>query len=237
MQLINKKENQIVFKAEIEESLVNAVRRYLYQIPILAIDEVEIFKNDSPLYDETIAHRMGLIPLKMDKVSKEGSLKLVSKKDGIVYSGEMQGNVKPVYNKIPITSLSKGQELEIVGDFKFGTGSQHAKFSPGLMIYRNVLELKTDKSLYDKIKKILPNVEMKEKGDKIIIIDDKIREISDVCSGIAEKDGKKIEEEIKKEMVISVESFGQLEPKDVFKRSIEELKRDLNEFSKKLEKD
>jgi len=51
MKLIEKKKNQITFTAEIDESLANAVRRYLDQIPILAIDEVDISKNDSALYD------------------------------------------------------------------------------------------------------------------------------------------------------------------------------------------
>jgi len=71
MDKIEKKENKIIFKAEIEESLANAIRRYLNQIPILAIDEVEIIKNGSALYDEVVAHRLGLIPLKMDKMITE----------------------------------------------------------------------------------------------------------------------------------------------------------------------
>jgi len=64
MELIEKKENQITFIAEADERLMNSIRRYVNQIPVLAFDEVVISRNDSPLYDETIAHRMGLIPLK-----------------------------------------------------------------------------------------------------------------------------------------------------------------------------
>ena len=56
MELINKKDNQITFTAEIEESLANSIRRYMIQIPVLAVDEVNISRNDSPLYDVTIAH-------------------------------------------------------------------------------------------------------------------------------------------------------------------------------------
>lgn len=236
MQTLNKKNNQIVFKTEMGETIANSIRRYLNEIPILAINEVEIFKNDSPLYDETIAHRMGLIPLKMEKGLKEESLKLISKKDGIVYSGEIQGAIKPVYDKIPITSLNKGQELEIVANVNLGKGKTHSKFSPGLMFYRNVLEIKLDKNLYDKLKRACPDLEIKEKGDKLIIVDDKPKEVCDVCEGICEKVGKKAEIEIKNELVITLESFGQLKPEEIFKKSVDELKKDISEISKKIEK-
>ena len=133
MKLINKKPNQIVFTTEVEESLANVIRRYLNQIMVSAIDEVEISKNDSPLYDETIAHRMGLIPLKNKGNSKESKLKLIGQKEGMVYSGELTGDVEVVYDKIPITSLKKGQKLEITATTRMGKGSEHARFSPGLM--------------------------------------------------------------------------------------------------------
>jgi len=46
MKVIDKKKNQITFSAEIDESLANAIRRYVGHIPVLAIDEVEIIKNE-----------------------------------------------------------------------------------------------------------------------------------------------------------------------------------------------
>ena len=143
MKIIEKKPNQIVFSTKIEETLANAIRRYLNQIPILAIDELEISKNDSPLYDETIAHRIGLIPLKMDKLDKKPiKLKLSSKKEGIVFSEELKGKAKIAYENIPITFLNKNSELEFTATTKLGKGSEHSKFSPGLMFYRNLIELK-----------------------------------------------------------------------------------------------
>jgi hypothetical protein len=37
------------------------------EIPVLAVDSIEVSKNDSMLYDEMLALRIGLIPLKADK--------------------------------------------------------------------------------------------------------------------------------------------------------------------------
>ena len=71
METINKTEEKYVFKAEIEDTLINAIRRYVGQIQISAIDDVEISKNDSPLYDETLAHRLGLVPLKQNQKKRE----------------------------------------------------------------------------------------------------------------------------------------------------------------------
>lgn len=67
MKKIEKSQDQVVFTIDTEETVANSIRRYVNQIPVLAIDEIEIEKNDSALYDETIAHRIGLIPLKMGK--------------------------------------------------------------------------------------------------------------------------------------------------------------------------
>jgi len=85
MKILEKKENAIVFEVKMEESLANAIRRYMNHVPILAVDEVEISRNDSPLYDETVSHRIGLIPLKMEKSKKEGKMKAsVSKKEWFI---------------------------------------------------------------------------------------------------------------------------------------------------------
>ena len=240
MKEIEKNENQIVFSADIVEALVNAVRRYIHHVPVMAVDVAEISRNDSALYDETVAHRIGLIPLKYDKAitgKSEAKLKLEVKKEGNVYSGDMKGNdIKVVYDKIPITTLAKGQEMKIVANVRPGTGSEHAKFSPGLMFYRHGTEVALDKDLYEEIKKICPNNEIKEKGDKIIISDNLKKEITDVCEGIAQKTKKKAEVRNTGEMIISIESFGQITPEKMFSESVSALKKDLSEFSKFIDK-
>ncbi len=240
MKIIDKKNNQISFSAELDESLANAIRRYIDQIPVLAIDEVEISKNDSPLYDETIAHRLGLIPLKMDKTMGENStenISLVVKKDGIVYSEEMKGKVSPVYDKIPITLLKKGQELEIVATAKTGKGSEHSKFSPGIMFYRNGIKLKIDKNCPKEVVNMCPKGILKTENGKISVEEDKC-DMCEVCVEYCKKVGKENAIEIipTNELIITVETFGQLPEEEIFKKSIERLKKDLKEVSKAVSK-
>ena len=240
MRLINKKNNQIKFVAEVSESLANAVRRYLNHIPILAVDEVDIIRNDSPLYDETIAHRIGLVPLKTEKSMDDKTvvkLKLKVKKEGMIYSGDFSGNAEIVYGEIPITSLNKGQELEILATAKVGTGNKHAKFSPGLMFYRNIVDVKINKDCPKEIVDFCPQKILKEKDGKVIIEDSLKCDMCEVCVEACKKQGKDaIEISPTKELKISLESFGQLSVEEVFKNSIEALKKDLNEVSKKIGK-
>ncbi len=236
MEVIDKKNNQLTFSIEIDESLANSIRRYVNQIPIPAIDTVEISKNDSPLYDETLAHRLGLIPLKRERKSQKGelNLKLSAKKEGIVYSEELKGEAEVVYGKIPITFLEKGEELELTAITKMGKGVEHNKFSPGIIFYRDLSEITLDKSLSEKIKKTFPKNEIKEKGEKIIVKDNKRKSLYDFCEGLCEKEGKKIEVKPSGELVITIESFGQMSSENIFKESIECLKKDLNEISKNI---
>ena len=58
----------------------------------------------------------------------------------------------------------------------------------------------------------------------------------DVCEGISNKDGKKAEITFNDELVVNLESFGQIDVKDIFKKSIDGLKKDLAQVSKKIGK-
>ena len=241
MKIMNKKDNQIIFQAEIGESLANTIRKYLNQIPIIAVDEVEISKNDSPLYDETIAHRIGLIPLKMGKATNKktiANLELSSKKEGIVYSEELKGSVTVAYDKIPITSLKKGQELKLSATIKTKEGAKHAKFSPGLMFYRNIVDIKIDKDCPKEVVDTCPKKILKLENGKITTAENHLEcDMCEACIDACEKQGK---DSIKliptKRLMITLESFGQLDVKDIFKKSIDAVKRDLKEVSKKISK-
>ena len=134
--------------------LMNALRRTIIaEVPTMAIDEVIFIDNTSALYDEIIAHRLGLIPLKTDldryrtmeeagckdiMQCKEAAVRLildVEAKDDIeiVYSRDLKSEdpeIVPVSDKIPIAVLSKGQKIALEAYARLGRGREHIKWSP-----------------------------------------------------------------------------------------------------------
>jgi len=49
MEVIEESPEKLIFRMSANYSLANAIRRSLDEVPVLAFDEVEIFKNDSAL--------------------------------------------------------------------------------------------------------------------------------------------------------------------------------------------
>lgn len=238
MEIIEQKEKKIIFKEKIEESLINACRRYLNEIPLLAINELEISRNDSPLYDETVAHRIGLVPLKMNKKyndKTELKFTLKSKKEGMVYSGGIKGEAEVVYDKIPLTFLNKDQEINISATAIIGKGKKHTKFSPGLLYYRNVVEIKVDKDCVKEIVETCPKGIFEIDKDKIIVKNQEKCDMCDMCIDFCKKQGKEFIKIIPSdELIITLESFGQMKVGDILVSSIDILKKDLEKVSKKL---
>ena len=234
--IIKKTDEKLIFTSDISEFLANAIRRSVGMIPILAIDELEIEKNDSPLYDETLAHRVGLVPLKMRKDAKEDTtvkLKLNSKKAGYVYSKDIKGDSEIVFPEIPLTLLSQDQEVKAVCIAKVGKGVDHAKFMPGLFTYRIISEITLPKKYKDVIASKFPN-KIKEKGDNIVIVDDQEKTVIDFCEGLCNKNKDEFNTKDTKELMINIESFGQISAEDILKQSVKILKGELKDFSKSL---
>jgi len=206
IKLINKSGNKLSFKTDADLSLMNAIRRSINYIPILAVDYLEISKNDSALYDEIIAHRVGLVPLKYEDLKlpsecgcekEEGctkcsvKLKISAVGPCTVYSDQLSPKGSALY-KMPITILDKEQELEFVAIAKMGQGIKHAKFSPGVLFYKYSDDSKN--------------------------IDD------ETFNKITEKPGSEID--------VTIESWGQIPAKEIFPRAVEALNEELKSLAK-----
>ena len=211
---INYDKQKINFTTDMQINLANAIRRSVLEIPIMAIDEVEITKNDSALYDEILAHRIGLIPIKTG-ANKEIKFKLQVKGPKMVVSGDFKPSTDTEDN-FPIVLLVKDQEVEIVGEARLGKGIDHIKHSPGFMYYKHSL----DKELLDYLhidengKANYNEEEMKNKG----LSEDKINKI------------KSFKETL--ELEFGIESWGQIEVKDIFIKAIDVLGDNLKQLDK-----
>ena len=230
MQLIQKTPEKLILRMNANYGLANAIRRSIEEIPVLAIDEVEFFKNDSALYDEFLAHRIGLIPLKTEsKLGSKTNVSLKLKKIGpcTVYSGDFKGGVKVVHDKIPITLLEKDQELELVASAALGKGIEHTKYSPGLCYYRPVLEIKSGPQI-DKIIQSNKGAIKAEKSGSRWICDLPEAEVDEILK--IDKEAVKDSDEI----LFFIESWGMIGAEIILKKAIDALGDNLKEFEKAL---
>lgn len=142
VEIIKKDDIRMELKiSNVSPQFMNLLRRCLIaRIPIIAIDDLIILENSSIMYDEILAHRVGLIPLKADIFSlKEDTIAYfrceVSAEDGdrIVYSKDLipsDPNIIPAYDNIPIVKLAKGQKISFEAIARVKEGHVHARFQP-----------------------------------------------------------------------------------------------------------
>lgn len=211
----NKEKQKLSFLTDMSNSLANAIRRSVLEIPIMAIDEVEIIKNDSALYDEIIAHRLGLVPIKTDKTTKEIKFKLKEVGPKTVYSSNIKPDIGTGF-KIVLVILDKDQEIEMICIARLGKGIEHLKYSPGLAYYKHNID-----------EEILDFVNIDENGTVSYDEEDLKNK------GLSEEKIKKIKgvKEVK-ELEFNIESWGQIDVKDIFVRAIEALQGNLKELNK-----
>ncbi len=233
-----------------ELPLVNALRRLIIEeVPTIAIEEVTFVKNNSALYDEVIAHRLGLLPLTSDiksynfqddcKCKGKGcsrcqvKMTLQTKGPCTVYASDLKSKdskIKPVYPETPITLLLKGQDLQLEATARLGRGKEHAKFSPGLAYYRLYPSIKTTKdSDIKKCAELSENLEVK--GNKLEIKD--ITSWNEAQEQICEKNNVAVEYD-KEDFILTVESWGQLDIKKIPNLALDIFEDKLKDLEKKI---
>ena len=254
----DKEKNKVSFEmADTTPSFANLLRRAISEeVPVMAIEEVEFRKNSSILYDEMIAHRLGLTSLTTDLKSYnlpseckcEGKgcarcqlkLTIKAKGPGMVYASEIESKdsaVKPVFPKTPIVSLLKNQALELEATAILGQGKEHVKWSPGLAYYKNKPLIEIDLKKCDACGKCVeqcPTKTINITDNKAVVSKDHLMDchLCAACIDACPKEAIKITRT--NDFIFYLESWGQLDCKKVLLEASSIIDKKLDQFAETL---
>jgi len=153
--LLEETGNSVTLQLEgVDRSYANAVRRFcIAEVPSMAIDDVVILENSSVLYDEILAHRLGMVPIKTDLgryvlpekcdcgsplgcnkcrvlfvLEATGKEKVTTVLSGDLVSEDRE--IRPTSESIPILKLARGETVKLEAYARLGKGKEHAKWQP-----------------------------------------------------------------------------------------------------------
>lgn len=245
IEIREKDDERAVFVVEgVDDTFINTIRRIcLVEIPTLAIEDVNIYKNDAKMFDEVLAHRLGLIPIVTDldsyvmpsecdcesgcqhcRVSFLLKEKCEEGNDSkIVYSKDLKSDdpaVKPVYDTIPIVRLREGEEVELEAIAELGLGSEHAKWQAtttcGYKYYPKI-EIDTEKvnDLEEYVEECPRNV-LQIEDDTLVVGNIENCSTCRSCQRLSEKDDNAIVVDFEEsKYIFKIETDGSLKPFDV----------------------
>jgi DNA-directed RNA polymerase subunit D len=237
-------------------ALANSFRRAMKSlVPTMAVDYVDFYMNTSFLYDEIIAHRIGLIPIKTDlekynlpdKCSCGGegcpscqvSFRLNVEGPKVVYSGDLisdDPDVKPVFDNIPIIELYEGQQLMIEAVARLGTGKEHAKFQPvSICAYKIIPEIvvKDNCNGCGECVEACPRKVLSVEDGKAKVVDVLACSMCMECVKVCENEAIDVLET--DSYLFTVEGTGALPVRTVMKKALEILKEKAEEMNKIIE--
>lgn len=250
------KERKCVIRFEdVEPYFVNSLRRImLSELPKLAIENVIVYDNTSALFDEIIAHRLGMIPLPTDlnlltfrencvckgKGCPNCTVRYTLSKEGecTVYSGDLQPEdnrwaVKE--DKIPIVKLYGDQRLILEVEAILGRGKDHAKWQAvQAPCYKMDIIIEYDKKREKEVKEFidgLPKGIVDMKNGKIVLKDEsRLAELEYYIS--KEKIDYITIKRDQNNLTFSFETDGSLSAKDALLESAKILENKYSEFYK-----
>ncbi len=250
--------------SDITLAFANAIRRIsLADVPSLVIEDVYVLRNTSPLFDEFIAHRLGLIPLKYDIDALElnfrdecdcggigcnlctVTLTLSKVTDGqtstVVYSGDLISStegVEPIKSTVPIVKLGPNQALELECMAQLGVGKEHSKWQPvAAMGYQEFPNPKINK---EKCTNCLVCVDacytgvFQKVGDSVQVANPLSCTLCNFCIDQCEPGAISIQKESSK-VIFSFETTGGMEPPTILTKAGNILLTKIDEFKKTLE--
>ena len=265
---------QVEFK-DVDYSFVNSIRRSLVSmVPCLALHEIDFhmgslgsyvdeesgeekeYESISAMFNEIIAHRLGMLPVPTDKKTVEAFGNAInddSKQPDIMYSLHKQGpctvysgDLEPVNgddsliipeSNVPIVKLAEGQAILIYAKAKMGVASTHTKWQCAVAprFYQaptvTVSSGKGSKAVLDAVGKD----KFKKKGSNHVITDPVIahQALKDLEKLWNDEDAQKAMEVTTKtdHFVFEFETNGAMKAKLALEQALETFNTHCNEFA------
>ncbi len=214
-------------------TFLNVLRRTIQEeVKTLAIEDVYIIDNNSAIWDEMLAHRLGLIALNTPENLKEDEqvkFYLEKNQKGYVYASDLKSeksDIYPVYPETMIGYLDENQKIKLEAVAVFGNGKIHSKFIPGHVFYYRTAEVKLEGELNEKEIENLNTLKVKIKKGKIELPEKKEYDRT-FLDAIESATNGKIKVIPKDEFVFVVESFGQYSAEKIIELGLNELEKKL----------
>jgi DNA-directed RNA polymerase subunit D len=246
-------------------SFANALRRAMIsEVPTLAIEDIRIYDNTSALFDEMLAHRIGLIPIRTEpgcyvpreqcSCNSEGcpgctaTLTMSVEGPRTVYSRDLipqDPGAAPAYDNIPIVKLTKDQKLVVEARAFLSTGRQHAKWqATSACGYKNYPVIAIDErcDACGICVEDCPRSILEVAGKSVRVIEGRLEECS-LCrlcekaclnSGIGDEPAIRVTTE-ENRFLFRVESDGSMPAKEIIEQGLQHVRTRSGELEKMIE--
>ena len=250
---LEKENKNVRFLLEgVNHAFANSLRRTIMSgVPTLAIEDVRFKNNTSGLFDEVLAHRLGLVPWEFDpedlnlreECSCEGegcenctvNFKLEMSGEGSVKAKHIEApqGVKPKNPELLLIELVEDQEVSVTAEGRLGKGKEHAKWQAANTAYKNYPEVKVsgDVEEAEKIAERCPGDVFKLEDGELKVENPESCVSCYVCEKLDDNIEVKHHED---KFIFKVESISGREPEDIVNSAVESLNQKVEEFNKSL---
>ncbi|MGC8851157.1 MAG: DNA-directed RNA polymerase subunit D [Candidatus Micrarchaeia archaeon] len=238
LQIIKSTPQKLTIKiSDASPAFVNALRRTIItDLPSFAIDEVDFFENNSPMYNEYIANRLALIPLYYDEdAADDAKIAFALDKEGpcTVYSKDLKSadeKIRVFCQNIPIIKLGEKQRLRLEAIAVKGTMRQHAKFQCALASYNAFPEITVKKGGALKAGvDACPRKVFNEKGEPTNL------EACDLCNACTDAAPENFQvKPSATEFIFFVETYNNISPKEHLNKALEIMSSRAKALAKEL---
>ncbi len=229
----------------VSPTLLNAIRRsVMLHVPCLAIEDVAVYENNSVMFDEFLAHRLGMLPLRTDaRTYKLGDkVKMVLEKEGpaMVYSKDIKSTdpkIEVLDKKIPIVKLGNNQKIKVEMQAVMSSGKEQSKWQPAIISYQELPVVYSEKNCNacGECTAACPKNVLEIKGKKVVLREPFECILCGACRDACKRDALVVDVE-KDSFILHVEPIVGISVGGIINSAVEELHSKSKLFAKQLQK-